>query len=654
MTDLWGFLLQTAYVSLVGLLVAAVKWMLGEKLSPSWRYVVWGVLAARLVVPAGWGRRAALLPLPLWTETLRLLGDGARLEAAETVRVLAPVPWLTGLPRSWSDWLFAVYAAGVLAVLLHALLRWLLRRRQVTQGHPPSEELRQQVAAVGERYHLPLCRLAVLPGCAAPFVFGVVRPVLVLPKEGEAEDLAILRELVRLRHHAVFQQGFWSFWRAVHWCNPWVRLLLNRAQEDLETLCDRRVLALLPEHDRQAYGISLRSAFQPDGTPLPARVRQSIARRIQAAAHFQPDPKGRGLVSVCVTVVLLAGCLAGPGQTPVLLSRGGTWGRTQALAAARLHRCTTVAEAVDTYAKGLVEGNRLFLLSAASDGVRLGLSEEYRIQGETFSLLQDKDLPFRTVLTGQGGQTAEGSGTVRCAFTGEAYRLCALREEGRNTCSALLVLPVEEERHDALPRPGVLVCSVRIFRERGGYVVEETAERTLYLSDRPGWFYTREDGYPFLPADKCFRGEGETGSGEVLLQVLYGWEEDRAMVRSPQSDVEELPAWGAVTVRYTCRPDQRQQGQTLGLQAVETARGEEPDFSRIDTFAYLRPGAAGGTGRACWAAMTPPADWDGTASCSTGRSLSEGAPEAFALRVLWNGTVRETLRLEEVDPDETA
>ena len=49
MTDLWGFLLQTAYVSLVGLLVAAVKWMLGEKLSPSWRYVVWGVLAARLV-----------------------------------------------------------------------------------------------------------------------------------------------------------------------------------------------------------------------------------------------------------------------------------------------------------------------------------------------------------------------------------------------------------------------------------------------------------------------------------------------------------------------------------------------------------------------------------------------------------------------------
>ena len=172
-------------------------------------------------------------------------------------------------------------------------------------------------------------------------------------------------------------------------------------------------------------------------------------------------------------------------------------------------------------------------------------------------------------------------------------------------------------------------------------VEEETARRTLYLSDRPGWFYTREDGYPFLPADKCFRGEGETGSGEALLQVLYGWEEDRAMVRSPQSDVEELPAWGAITVRYTCRPDQQQQGADPGLtRRWKLARGEEPDFSRIDTFAYLRR-RGHGTGSRLLGAMAPPADWDRRHHYSTGQSLSGGAPEAFALG-RWNGTVQET------------
>ena len=34
MTNLWEFLLQTAYVSLVGVLLLVIKWLLRDKLSP--------------------------------------------------------------------------------------------------------------------------------------------------------------------------------------------------------------------------------------------------------------------------------------------------------------------------------------------------------------------------------------------------------------------------------------------------------------------------------------------------------------------------------------------------------------------------------------------------------------------------------------------
>lgn len=34
MTDLWGFLLQTLYVSLVGALLLLIKWLLRDKLTP--------------------------------------------------------------------------------------------------------------------------------------------------------------------------------------------------------------------------------------------------------------------------------------------------------------------------------------------------------------------------------------------------------------------------------------------------------------------------------------------------------------------------------------------------------------------------------------------------------------------------------------------
>ena len=50
MTNLWEFLLQTAYVSLVGVLLLVIKWLLRDKLSPRWQYFVWVVLAARLLV----------------------------------------------------------------------------------------------------------------------------------------------------------------------------------------------------------------------------------------------------------------------------------------------------------------------------------------------------------------------------------------------------------------------------------------------------------------------------------------------------------------------------------------------------------------------------------------------------------------------------
>ena len=65
MTDLWGFLLQTLYVSLVGALLLLVKWLLRDKLTPRWQYGVWSVLALRILVPVQTIGKYVLLPLPL-------------------------------------------------------------------------------------------------------------------------------------------------------------------------------------------------------------------------------------------------------------------------------------------------------------------------------------------------------------------------------------------------------------------------------------------------------------------------------------------------------------------------------------------------------------------------------------------------------------
>lgn len=666
MTDLWEFLLQTAYVSLVGVLLLVIKWLLRDKLSPRWQYFVWVVLAARLLVPATWGGGTALLPLPLWVQMAQLTVE-ARLSSAYTsiaqaVRVTAPVPWLTGLPHSITDWLFFLYVLGVVLFLLRYLLSYLSLRQLVQKGENPSEDLRRQVMGVGEKYGLPLCSMVVLPGLTSPMVCGVFRPVLALPAGKEVEDHVILHELLHVKYRDALQNVFWSLCRAVHWCNPLLHLLLNRVGNDLESLCDQRVLERLAGEERRSYGISLLSMAnekypRAPGTTSVSNGGKNIARRIEAIVRFKTYPKGMALASCCITLLLLVTCLTGTAAGPSDQVLTDDWSPTRTLAEARLNRCTTVAGAVDAYAKGLAEGSRLYLLAASPAGTRMGLMEEYRQLGDSFSLLEGKELPFYLVEMDSVQPPGKSEETTTCTFTKASYGLCQLREEADGSTTALLVLAVEEETKDTLGRPGVLVCPIRVYRERGqGYVVEQTGERTLYLSTRSGSFYGPEQGYPFLPADQVYRAQGESGQGQAVLQLVYTPESGAAMDQPPDYAEKDWFCWNNQQVTYTFSgtAEDRQSLTTLAIQAVPAGPGEEADFSSLDAFGLLVPGASGSSSNgACYNCIRPEEDWDGTITCTSSAAYDEktGLPEAFALRVFWNNQVRETLTLKEAADD---
>ena len=666
MTNLWEFLLQTAYVSLVGVLLLVIKWLLRDKLSPRWQYFVWVVLAARLLVPATLGGGTALLRLPLWIEMAQLTVE-ERLSSAYTsivqsVQVTAPVPWLTGLPHSITDWLFFLYVLGVVVFLLRYLVSYLSLRQLVQKGEEPTEALRRQVMGVGEKYGLPLCSMVVLPGLTSPMVCGVFRPVLVLPAGKEVEDHVILHELLHVKYCDALQNVFWAICRAVHWCNPLVHLLLDRVGNDLESLCDQRVLERLAGEERRSYGISLLSMAnekypRAPGTTSVSNGGKNIARRIEAIVRFKTYPKGMALASCCITFLLMVTCLTGTAAEPSDQVQTDDWSPTRTLADARLNHCTTVAGAVDTYAKGLVEGSRLYLMAASPAGVRMGLMEEYRQLGDQFSLLEGKELPFYLVEMHSTQAPVKGEETTVCTFTKESYGLCQLREEADGSTTALLVLAVEEQAQGSLGRPGLLVCPIRVYREAGqGYVVEQTGERTLYLSTVYGSFYSPDMGYPFLPADRDYQAQGESGQGQAALQQVYAPESWAELEQPPDYDKTDWVCWRSYRVTYTfaSTAEDRESLTTLAIQTIPVAPGEEADFSTLDAFGLMVPGASGSSNNgARYTCIRIDEAWDGTLTCEDG-SLCEGKedfPEAFALRVLWNDQIKETMTLKEAAND---
>ncbi len=426
MTDLWSFLLQTLTASGVAALLLAVKAMFRDKLSPRWQFGIWGVLALVLLLPAGWGGRYVLVNWPMWVEALKSALTG---QFGTLTRVIAPVP-LPRLapPRTAADWLYLLYLAGAAALLARYLISYARLRRALKRGRPGQNE---RVRAAAERYGLPACPAVEVDGLPTAFICGVFRPVLALPAGRETDEKVILHELLHLNYKDVLWGWLIALLRCLHWCNPLLWLCADRAGNDLEALCDQRVLERLEGEERRDYGRILLSMAdekyaRAPGTSSAANGGKNIARRIQAIARFKRYPAGMALASVCVALVLAFPLVIGARAEGV-----GEWGvqnTTVVMASARTTYCTTYAGAFDTYAKALLTGDISYRAMCAP------LSEQNELAQAAGGYQHQRDTRW---LWNQAGDVRS------CPCTHEGYQIYSLTPKGDGGWEGLLVLPLE-------------------------------------------------------------------------------------------------------------------------------------------------------------------------------------------------------------------
>ena len=387
MTDLWGFLLQTLTASGAAAVLLVAKALFRDKLSPRWQFAAWGVLGLVLLVPAGLGGRYALVNCPWLVETAKtaLTGDYS------LTRVLVPIPLpRLRVPETAADWLYAVYAAGVLVLLSRYALSYVRLRLALRHGAPAGEARTAQIGAVAERYGLPVCRAVEVPGLTSAFICGVFRPVLALPAGTEADDKVLLHELLHLRHRDAAWGLVICLFRCLHWCNPLLWYCADRAGNDLEARCDQRVLELLEGEERRDYGRILLSMAnekyaRAPGTSSMANGGKNIRRRIESIARFKKYPAGMALVSVCVAVTLAAPLLLGT-RADAVYEGGGSLPRNMdvsaAMASARTVWYTTPAGALDTYAKSVLDQNGVYRAMCAPLEEQAAIGEELRANTE--------------------------------------------------------------------------------------------------------------------------------------------------------------------------------------------------------------------------------------------------------------------------------
>lgn len=483
MGNIWEFLLQTLTVSLTAAVLLIVKYLLADKLSPRWQYGIWGLLALRALIPAGMTRQV-LLPLPAWVDMCKTAAErglsSAHAGPWDAMDAKSVLPWPSGAPESVTDWLFVAYALGAAAYLLWKLAAYIRLRLALRRGAPASEAVSSQIAGVCEKYGLRASRAVEVKGLPTAFVCGVFRPVLAVPKGG-VDDKVLLHELLHLKYFDAAQGIFWCLIRALHWCNPFMHYVLDRVGNDLESLCDQRVLERLEGEERREYGgillgMANEKYARAPGTSSISNGGRNISRRIAAIVRFKLYPRGMALASVCIAVVLATPLLLGTASADTgHMYPNELDGLDRSLAAARTTRCQTPAAALDTYAKGLLYDNGVFLTAASPfekheelyEGMRESgadgwVAYHYEAIPEQYSINSGSGYLINNIVSTENSCEAELVLTV--SYVSDLENGGWLKNEYGDTIIGLYVIPV------------------RAY-EAEGWVVEETGERQFIAAD---------------------------------------------------------------------------------------------------------------------------------------------------------------------------
>ncbi len=494
MSNIWEVFLQSATVTLCAVLLLIVKNTLRDKLSPRWQYGVWGVLALRMLWPASMSR-TLLFNFPLWFEMLKThfeSGGSAYAEKYVPLHLTSGLPWIKDAPTSFADWLFIVYALGILAFLLRHLRSYMRLRALLRRGGEPASEVREAMERVCARYGLKSCPVVTVPELPTAFVCGVFRPILAVPEGKEVDDKVLLHELLHLKHHDMLQNALWCCLRSLHWWNILLVPIFERISNDMESLCDQRVLELLEGEERRAYGgilldMASEKYARAPGTSSISNGGDFISERIENIARFKKYPRGMALVSLCIVFVLSLSFLGGT----VRDYGGGNFSQSayslqnpypkRSMAVTRLARCRTPDAAIDAYAKAMLQRNAYFLATASplemQEEIALAIEESEENYPHSVGIDVGPELEWLSYMGSSGyvvsSYTENGDGTVDARL--QFYTETLLNSEGKE-----LVYEYERDGESFTERGGIVLLNVRAEETDDGWVAYERGPRELY------------------------------------------------------------------------------------------------------------------------------------------------------------------------------
>lgn len=224
-----------------------------------------------------------------------------------------------GLPVA--AWLALAWAAGALLLLarfvLHLIRIRLVTRRAAPAGGALSAAARRAEAALG----VSGVRVMLSDTPGVPLTWGVRRPVILLPTEArdwpeELQRAVVHHEMAHVARRDYLGLVAMEIARALHWPNPLVWHLLNKARMDQERACDDAAIRSgIAASDYARHLVAVARSFSLGSAgPLAALpiVRGSTLRTRVHAVMRREASRRPATAGTVLGSLLLVGALAVP------------------------------------------------------------------------------------------------------------------------------------------------------------------------------------------------------------------------------------------------------------------------------------------------------------------------------------------------------
>ena len=306
--------------SLLCVFLLLLRPVIQNRAPKAFSYYLWLAVLLRFLVPLGYGVSLPQPPQPareiVQQETS--LSDRQDRGDTQTAPIVSPSETVTVKPPETAQpsvpafslpgvlvFLLLTVGAGFFLWHLAAYIRF-SRRVRASLAPPVAEAL-----ALFEQMSHGRVRLAQSGQVDAPMLLGVLRPVIVLPRDGpslhpQALSAALRHELTHARRWDICYKWLVVLVTSLHWFNPLVHWMGRRIALDCELSCDEAVIRSMEPTQRMAYGdLLLMLAAQPKkaapwmAAPLCQEGKRLKARLLGIKGYRRP-----GKAAICLTLVL--------------------------------------------------------------------------------------------------------------------------------------------------------------------------------------------------------------------------------------------------------------------------------------------------------------------------------------------------------------